>query len=414
MRFERSLLAVFLAISLVTVGCAGPAGEQMEDAQAMSLAPGTDAAMPLVLDEADDPRNATVEASDAGLEASLSDAPEDAPEAFAGWLTVSASAEAEPGEHVVDVTVDGEERELPVTVDEVDEPIEEGQITNLTFSARTQAGELVMTNEANTTEAPIPQAASFQEPRSYGPTQVRLSQRGQLPSELVDALTGAEVGHSLSVEVPEVFGPEKTEDEHPREEEIDRETTVPNEIDAPRRQAQQLLPQDAQEGDEVDVPVTQQGQGVPYTIKQLGQQQVSLELALEKGANVTLYQAWPDQAEVTNTTGENATIRLNPDAQEGDVLTWNENWGEVTEITSITNETITLRHSPEVGTTYQTMDRRSQQQIETEIVDVTEDRIVVEKTNPHPLAGQTIVFDVTIEGARDAPDPTAQQRRTGR
>ena len=411
MRFERSLLALFLAISLVTVGCAGPAGEQVEDAEAMTLSPGTDAGMPLVLNETNNTEDVTVSTSEAGVEASLSEPGEDAPEGFAGWLTVSASKDAEDGQRIIEVSVDDEERELPVTVDEADEPVEMGQTANLTFSARTLEGELVLTNDANATSAPIPQAASFQEPRSFGPTSVQISQRSQLPTELVQAINGSEVGHSLTVEVPEVFGPEKVEDQTAREETIERETEIPNQLDLPRRQAQQLIPQDAQEGDEVDVPVTRDGQGVPYVIESLGERQVSLAMALDEGANVTLYEAWPDQAQVTNTTGENATIQLSPDVKEGHTLTWNENWGNVTEVTSYTNETIVLRHTPEIGTTYETTDRRSQQAIETEVVDLTEDQVILEQTNPHPLAGQTIVFDVTIESAQDAPQqPRPPQR----
>lgn len=411
MRFERSLLVLSLAVVLVTVGCAGPSGSSQ--AEAMTVSPGTSAAMPLVLEKADvAPENVSVSTDADDLQVSLDRPANASQEDFAGWLSVYATAQAEDGKRIVDVTVGAEERQLPIEVDEPDEKIEKGQIANVTFSARTQTGELVMTNERNASEGPIPQSASFQAPPSFGPTPVQVADQGRLPGPLVDAIAGSEIGHSRSVDVPEVFGPEKVQENRSREKTVKRELTAPTELQYPTRKAQQLLPRDAQQGDEVDVPVTKSGQAVPYTVEKLGRQKVTFSLALEEGENVTLYEVWPDAAQVTNVTDGEATIRLSPDVEEGEVLTWNEQWGNVTEVVSVTNETIVLRHSPEVGLTYEQTSRRSQQVVKTEVVSVTNDTIELSKENPHPLAGETLTFDITIEDARDP--PKQPRRPTGR
>lgn len=407
MRSHRSLLVLFVAVALLTVGCAGPGdGEEFADAETMTLAPGTTASMPLMLNDTDaDPEEVTISTEDDGLDASLSNQASNGETGLAAWLTVSASESAEDGEHVLDVLLDGEERQLPVTVDTPDDPLQEGEIGHLTFTARTSAGEVVMTNDERTAQSPLPKAASYQDPQQFEPISAQLVEQGQLPAPLVNGVIGSEVGHTNSVDVPEIFGPEKIEQTQQREETIQREIVAPSQMEYPTQQAQRILPRDAQEGDEVDVPATQDGQMLPYVIEELGQQQVSFSFAAEEGQRLTLYEAWPDAANVTDVGAEEVTVYVTPEQQEGDTLTWVQEWGNVTEVTSITEEEIVLRHSPEEGLTYQQMDRRSQQAVETEIVQVTEDEIVLSQTNPHPLAGETLTFDVTIVDREEAPDP---------
>lgn len=410
MRSYRSLLVLFVGLTLLTVGCADPGAQQLEDAQAMTLSPGTTASMPLTLEEGDleedvgaDEVNASTSVD--GMEASVDDLVETDEGGLAGWITVNASDDAAEGEHTVTVSLDGEERVLPVNVEEPAEPFEQGDVPHITFTARTFGGELVLTNDRNVSNASFPESAAFQEPQQFQPLPAQLGPQSQLPGELVDALEGAGMDHSRSVQVDEVFGPEKIEETQAREETVERELSVALTMDLPAQQAQQLLPRGVEEGDEVDIPATQEGHQAPYIVEELSEQQVSLSFALEEGETFTLYEAWPDAANVTDTSGEEATIRLESDVDEGEQLAWNADWGNVTEVTSVNETQIVLRHSPSEGFTYEQTDPRSQETVETEVVEVGSEEIVVEQTNPHPMAGQPLIFDVTVvdEGAPEQP-----------
>lgn len=409
------LLALCLGLMLVTVGCASGGPAQLGSAEALTMSSGTNASTHFVVDESDvegdlAPENVSL-ATPEGLDASLEGLGSSDGQ-LAGWITVSATADAAAGDHEVEVSLDGEERVLPVTLEEPEEPLKRGDAPQLSFTARTLDGELVMTTDENVSEAPFPESVAFQEPNSYQPMQLQLGERSQLPGALVDALVGAGVDHSRSVQVDGFFGPETMEDTRERETAVQRQLNTSIEMTLPARQAQQLIPRDAQQGDEIDVPIGQSGQTAPYTIEKLSRQQIQLSLALEAGDEVTLHDAWPGAGNVTNATGQEATIYESPNASAGDTLTWVQPWGEVTEVVEVTEEEIVLRHTPAEGETYERTDPRSGQVIPTEVVDVGEEEIVVEQTNPHPLAGQSVVFDVTVVDrgqAQAAPGPGPQR-----
>lgn len=413
---DRPLFALILASTLALAGCATPGGSP-DAAQSMTLAPGSNASTPIVFADANaQPDDVSLSVSDdAGLDVELPD-PLHANDtgALAGWVTVSAPEDADEGEHAVVVsleTPDGEslERVLSVTVETPSDPLEQGEIGMLELTARTQDGGLAFTNNETVANAPLPEAPGYQAPQRFDPIPAPLSPRGQLPAELVQAVIGSDVNHSLSVEVPEAFGPASIENPQPREETVEREVQIPSEIEVPARQAQQVLPRDAQEGDEVDLPVTGNPNApAPYIVDKLGQQQVRFTFAHEAGERLTLYPAWPDGANVTEVGEENTTLYVTPTQSKGERLTWVEPWGNTTEITEITDATVTLRHSPEEGLSYTKQSRRSQQPVEATVVNVTQDQIIVSQENPHPLAGQTLVFETTILDRKQAPQGSPQ------
>lgn len=413
MRLDRPLLASFLTAMLLTVGCAGPGAEELASAQALTLSPGTNASTHFVLDEADLPEDldagdVTVDAPADGLNASVAHVVEDEG-TLAGWITVSAASDVAEGERTVDVSLGGEERAVPVTVAEAEDPLQEGEVGHLRLTARTLGGDLVVTNDENVSQAPFPRTAVFQE-QGTEPIELQISERSQLPPALLDALAGADVGHSLTVKVPAFFGPETTEQTQARETEVPRESTAPTELTLPTQRAQRFLSPNTQQGDEVRVPATDDGQPVPYTVEEASRQQVQFSLALDEGETFTLHEPWPGAANVTNVTDEQATIHEDPNATEGETITWIEPWGDVTEVTSITEDAIVLRHSPSEGLTYEQTDPATEQTIETEIVEVSADEIVAEQTNPHPLAGDAIVFDVTVADRGQAQASPGPQR----
>lgn len=383
----------------------------------MTLAPGTQAATPLVFNETDaDPGDASLSVQD---DASLNVEVPDPPHAnetgtLAGWATVAAPDDAEEGEHRIVVsltTPDGPsiEREITVDVETPSDPLEEGEIGMLTLTARTQEGGLAFTNDATMANAPLPEAEGYQPPQQFQPLPAQLSPASQLPAPLVDAVVGSGINHSLSVEVPDAFGPASIEDQRDREETIQRQSQVPSQIEVSRQQAQQVLPPDAQEGDEVPLPVTSNPDApAPYIVEELGQQTVTFTFALDEGERLTLHAPWPDATNVTQVGPEQATLYTTPTQPEGQTLTWVEPWGDTTRIVEITDETVTLQHNPEPGLTYTQASRQSQEPVETTIVEVTEDQIVVSRENPHPLAGELLLFEITIVDRRDAPQQSPQ------
>lgn len=396
---SRSLSVLAFALLLVTVGCAGNGAEPLESAQAVTMSPGTNASTAFTLDETQasslSADNITASSSQDGLSASVT-ANADGDGGIVGWVSVQATDEASEGDHTVDVNLGGDQRTVSVEVAEPSDPLGQGDIGHLTFTARTLDGELVMTNDENVSQAPHPEHSAFQAAQSFDPAPAQLSERGQLPAELVRSLVGADVGHDREVHIEEFFGPETLEQTRNRETNLTRELTAPVELSYPTQQAGQFLPRDAQQGDEVDVPVDQAGHRVPYILEEVGRQQVQLSLALDQNDTFTLYEPWPNTANVTDVGEEQATIRVEPGVAEGDVLAWNDAWGNVTEVVEVTDEKIVLRHSPEEGLVYEQTDARSGQAVRTEVLEVTDDEIVVEQTNPHPLAGDTVVFSVTI------------------
>lgn len=406
-------MALFASAFLLLAGCAGTS-QELEQAQPMTLAPGTNASTPLSFeDPALDASQLSASASGGGLEATVEHVNE-TEDGLTAWLTVSASQEADEGPADVQVSLADEQRSAPVTVQTPEDPLEEGEQANLTLTAVTAEGEVVITNDERVADLDLPKAEGYQEPESFDPIPVPLTPGGQLPGALVEGLVGVDVGQRIAVDVPEFYGPEENEQPRPREEPVARETSAPSEVEGSPAELQRFVPPDAQEGDEVEIPATQQGQMLPYVVEEKTQENMRLVFAADEGENVTLQEIWPDAAQVTEIGDEEISLYLDPDVEEGDELTWVDPWGNVSEVVSITDEEITIRHSPEVGTTYEEMDPRSQQRVTSEIVDVTEEEVLVTRENPHPLAGQTVTFDITVEDRSEMPAPTQPQPGSGR
>lgn len=381
----------------------------------MTMSPGTSASTLIVAEDANvDADNVTVTAEDTeGLTVEGPDTLHEGDNGtIGGWITANASDDA-IGEHNVTVTLENDgdsyEGSVSITVEEASEPLEEGATAQANFSALTQGEELAFTNDMTVANAPTPKADGYQEPRQSGPSSIPLALQGGPMDDLIEAIIGTGENHTVNADIPEAFGPEVQEQSQPREETIDRETQVPSEIELPRQQANQLLPQDAEEGDEVDFPVTRD-QALPYEIVNLTEENVNLVLALEEGDTVTTYEVWPDATNVTHVGEEQATLRTTPTHEEGETFTWNENWGPTTEVVEINETEIVLRHSPEVGTSYTETNPQTQEQVTVTVAEVNETEIVIERENPHPLAGETLTFVVTVEGEAP-PQPQPRQPR---
>jgi FKBP-type peptidyl-prolyl cis-trans isomerase 2 len=404
------------AASLVLLaGCTGPGGGPAYEASPTTITPGASGATALVLGEDAGGFDQVEVAEDDGLDVDVK-LPADGGNASAVWVVVTAPEDAEEGEHGVLLDVDPKDGEpaqarVPVEVATPEDPLGSGEVANLTLSALTLDGQLAYTNDEAVANASLPKAPGYQDLGTYRPIPApvgeRAAQQSQLPVQLLGALNGTGVGHSLYVEVPDAFGPEFQNSTQPREETVDRTLETQASIELPPQQAQRFVSPNAQEGDEVRLPLAgPQAPGIPYVLVNKTQQSLGFELAAEEGGALTLYEAWPDATVVDAIDNGTATLNTTPPDEEGNLLTWNQDWGKTTELVSVNATTITLRHGPEEGITYVQTDQRSGQTINTTVVEVTEDEIVLQQENPHPLGGETLGFAVTVEDKAQPQQPT--------
>lgn len=404
---NRSSLFVSLVVLTATLaGCAGPGGTGADVVHTATLAPGTQASLPLVLENATGPAdNVSVEVADAaGLDVSEPDRVHVEDGEFAAWIEVSVPEDAQTGTHDVLVSVDGPSAEdrtvrLVLSIEEPDEGIQQGKMAMVEFSAHTQDGTLAVSNNETVANAPLPKAQSFREPRSYQASPIPISPRSQYPAQIVQALQSAGVNQTLSVDLPQTYGPETRQDNVSREETIQRNRTAPSslEVSMRRAQTQGIVDRGTQQGDPVDLPNSQ----LPYVVDSMNRTHVRIALDVQEGDNVTLHAAWPNATEILEVTEDNVTFRTDPTTEPGERFTWRDGWPNATEIVELTNETIVLRHSPEEGYTYTEPTRQGERNVT--VQEVREDQIVLERENPHPLAGQTLTFTMTVVDQRDPP-----------
>lgn len=407
MNLSRPAIALCLTLTLVLAGCASPGDTSADAKGALNLAPGSTASVPLTFADINaTPADAQVAVADAdGLDVQPPGtllAGDNA--TLNGWLTVTAPSDAEPGDHQVTVTLEAgdqtQEALVDVSITQPNETLAQGEIAQLHLTARTQEGQIAFTTDGNISDSPFPTTESFQPPQRPGPTQVPLQERAQLPGDLLSQLVGAGVGQDLSVDIPEAFGPETIEQNQSREETVQRTVERQRVTEVPRQLAQQrqLINQSTEEGDTLSLP----GTALPYVVDHLNQTTVRLVLDAQENQTYTLQEAWPDAAEVTQVNQTTVTLYVTPPVEDGEMFTWNPNWPNATEIATMTDEEIVLRHSPDPGTTYTQTSRRGQT-AELTVAELTEESVVLHRDNPHPLAGQTMTFEIHIEGAQQAP-----------
>ncbi len=420
MQSWNPVFAIIVAGALALAGCLDPTGTD-ENAGSATMAPESSASLPLILEDTDwDVETVTVSVQEsAGLDVTPSQLHDTGNNTLAGWVLFTAPAGADEEAHEVIISVEsgGETRELEYTlnVEQPENPIEEGKQVSTHVSARTQEGELVLTTQQDIANASLPHSEAYQPPQQFDPLPLPAMRGGQLPEEVVDGLIASGEGHTVTVEVPEFFGPTDMEEELPRTETVARDSQEQRFIEIPRQQAEQqgFISSDAQEGDAVDLP----GIPLPYVIDGFteGEQGeiVVIRADVDEGDTLTLQEAWPDAAEVTELDDEAVHLYVTPQQQQGERFTWVEGWDDATEITGMNETVIELRHSPETGLTYQETNPQTGEEAEATVIAVDDETVTVSRANPQPLAGETILLDMTIveilEDQMGQPGPGQQQ-----
>lgn len=337
--------------------------------------------------------NATIALEDAdGLDVSLPDDLHGGEAGMAGWVGVRVPDDAGAGAHQVVLRVGDEAVSFLIHVAEPEDVLASGDVAVTNLTLRTPEGALALTTEAAVDAAPLEHTEGYQS--SPEPLDLPLDPQAGLPEAMMAALEGTGIGHSGTVELPEFYGALVVEHEQPRTESIERVQERQAVFEAPREAAEQqgLIEAGAEEGDIIELG------GLPYEVEQINETIVQARLAVSEGERYTVYDAWPDASQVES-VGEDV-VRLRTDPPEG-TFTWRTEWPNATEVAAMNETTIELRHSPEEGLQYTQMGQQGP--VELTVKAVREDAIVLEQENPHPLAGQTMVLDFTIEERQDAP-----------
>lgn len=385
-----------LALLLLS-GCAAP---DAEPRGALTVAPGTTAHLLLALGASGD---ADVELSvhdDAGLNVTIPTQLHANATGVAGWLGIQAPADAEPGEREVVLDVrGGQAQRVSVTVTVASpEPLGEGAVALVDLTFRTRDGAVANTNREAVVDSPLSRTADYRPPEETEPFPVLLSPQ-QLPPQLLGPLAAAAVGHSLTIEMPDFYGPVSQEEEVDRTEEVPRTRDEQRYVEMPRAQAEQagFVTAETEVGDALPV-----GGPVPYVVETLDDETFRAEVDLREGDRLTLHPAWPDATVVEARGAETVTLRTEPPVAEGERFTWNPDWPEATEVASVEGDVILLRHSPAKGTTYTTTTQQGAS-VETTVVAVGPETITISRANPHPLAGRTVFIELTVVGEEEPP-----------
>jgi FKBP-type peptidyl-prolyl cis-trans isomerase 2 len=411
MQSWKNLSIILLAGALVLAGCLDTPSDP--DAQTATTSPGAAVSMPLILEDAPwDPQNVQIDIqAAAGITGAVTPLHATGNDTLAGWITFEIPSDVEEDDYTATVNVDGEtglrQYEYRLTVEQPSDPIEQGQQATIHVTGRTADGQLVLTTQQEIDDGPLPRSSSYQSPMQTEPIPIPVAHTGQLPEQLVDAILNAGVGHTLSVAVEEFFGPTHFEEEHPRQEAIPRQDQQQRSYEIPREQAEQqgIIGPDAQEGDSLDLP----GLPLPYIIDSFTESDeqgeiVKITADVEPGYTFTLHEPWPEATEVTRIEDGFVHLYTTPADQDGG-FTWMEQWPDASTIAAMDEDTITLRHSPEEGHSYMEPTGHGDE-AEVTVVEVTEQEIRLSRTNPDPLAGETIhleVHIVEVAAAQEAP-----------
>ena len=133
-----------------------------------------------------------------------------------------------------------------------------------------------------------------------------------------------------------------------------------------------------------------------YRIASLNESAVRLVWEVEEGDAVTLYPYLPGQSVAVRVTDAQVTFRTTPADPEAP-LTVHAFWPNATRVRSLNDTHVVFEHHPAVGLEFVLQSRTSQ--AAATVAGHTERHVLLDVENDHPLAGQTVVFDVVVRAA---------------
>lgn len=281
---------------------------------------------------------------------------------------------------------------LTLTVARAAEPAEQGEQVTLDYVGRFPNGTLFDTSVRLVGEGPFDQQPAR---RQYQPLSVVLGPEAGTIQGFWRGLVGLGAGQSRTFQLTpeEAYGEATVSQDVPRTNDIPRLSRAePRVQNYPRTILTNYLNSSSQVGDVVHIE-DPSGNDRAYRITALDDVNASLLWDIREGDPHTMYPLWPGQAYATEVTDTTVRFRLEP-RDVNQTLTFYQFWPSMSRIRSMNETTVLLEHSPPVG--YDFTVQTQQGVIQGRVAAVEADRIVVERPNDHPLAGQTLIFDVTV------------------
>lgn len=121
-----------------------------------------------------------------------------------------------------------------------------------------------------------------------------------------------------------------------------------------------------------------------------------ITLVLEEGDAFTFYPYWPNGTVVTEANATHAVLTTTPTTSQDEGITMRAAWPEMTHVVEVTDTEIIVRHSPPVGYSYTSPGGIGQTPTQVTVSQVTEDEVVLSAPSNDPVAGQDVIFDVTL------------------
>jgi FKBP-type peptidyl-prolyl cis-trans isomerase 2 len=319
-------------------------------------------------------------------------------------LTLRARADDTVGPHAT----------VQVHVTDPDDQVDSGEQVQAGYVGRFVNGTVFATSQSTIDASPIPKATFYQGGGPFQPLNVTVGPNAQFIEGFNEGLVGVGVGHNASFLVPpsKGYGNATTTDATARNETINRTITQERVFNLSRQrlQRQGLINESHERGDTIDVGQGPQAQ--TYRLTFLNETQVELTLEVEEGDTRAHYDQWPNSSEAVMVNDTHVEYYVTPTVDLCEKFTWQEGWENASMIINATEENLTIQHTPDVGTKYTPQSRfPGQSSAERTVIEVEAEEIVYREPNQHPLAGKTLVFDVSVFSAEESSGQQTQQRR---
>ncbi|HWH08947.1 MAG TPA: FKBP-type peptidyl-prolyl cis-trans isomerase [Candidatus Thermoplasmatota archaeon] len=326
------------------------------------------------------------------------------------FLTLPVPAGAAPGERAIAVSLlDGEgavlrERAEVLTLRVLGpgKGFGEGDTAAVRYTGRLASGKVFDTNDPFVNVLNLPATEQF---RPHGSDALMVEHdRPQVIRGFVEGLVGMQAGESRTVTFPpeKGYGPATVPQEVDREETLERVYVLDLQTDAVGRDVFDEYVNSTSQGqgsdfEPGDVFRFEQGPNRwPYRITSISAERVGYRLAVDVGERYTLYPFWEGASEVVEVNETHVRFVTTPTTAVGSTFTMRSYWPNMTTLVSATDDALVVRHSPPVGFKYTQPATQFEGPADAVVQEVREDVIVVGVRSSHPLAGETLTFDVEV------------------
>lgn len=325
------------------------------------------------------------------------------------FVTVEVPASLAAGEHELDVRVlsgDRAVRErtglLTLRVLAPGVGFEVGDVAETYYTGRLSAtGRVFNTNDPILVGLGFPKTDSYR--FSQGLLPIASDPRPNVVQGIFEGVLGMQPGETRTLSFPPElgYGPSTQEESLPRDDSLQRNITLRNDIQRVTREEFESFLNESQQrkagGYQVDdVFMLDQNDDLwPYRVVTISEEIVEYKLVANPGDAFTIYPFWPDGSVVAFSNDTHVGFRTTPTTQVGEKITVKQYWPLMSELKSYNETHISIRNSPPVGYTFTEVSQLGQPR-EATVKELSETRILVALPSPNPLAGKDLTFDVTV------------------